>query len=147
MSSYQLKSNLKLIAQNGLPNLPFVAIQLYWQETKMVSSITCLSFYHVSIILMKNFILVLEKSTEMVSTVIRKTGKTQVKRKFPPLLTLPSLTGVLTLPTIIAKMAKKFPVIVELHLLHARTNGDTHNTPPAARRIERWTILFLTFFA
>ena len=84
MSSYQLKSNLKLIAQNGLPNLPFVAIQLYWQETKMVSSITCLSFYHVSIILMKNFILVLEKSTEMVSTVIRKTGKTQVKRKFPP---------------------------------------------------------------
>ena len=113
----------------------------------MVSSITCLSFYHVSIILMKNYILVLEKSTEMVSTVIRKTGKTQVKRKFPPLLTLPSLTGVLTLPTIIAKMAKKFPVIVELHLLHARTNGDTHNTPPAARRIERWTILFLTFFA
>ena len=84
MSSYQLKSNLKLRAQNGLPNLPFVAIQLYWQETKMVSSITCLSFYHVSIILMKNFILVLEKSTEMVSTVIRKTGKTQVKRKFPP---------------------------------------------------------------
>ena len=122
-------------------------LRLYWQETKMVSSITCLSFYHVSIILMKNFILVLEKSTEMVSTVIRKTGKTQVKRKFPPLLTLPSLTGVLTLPTIIAKMAKKFPVIVELHLLHARTNGDTHNTPPAARRIERWTILFLTFFA
>ena len=43
-----------------MPNLPFVAIQLYWQETKMVSSITCLSFYHVSIILMKNFILVLE---------------------------------------------------------------------------------------
>ena len=67
-----------------MPNLPFVAIQLYWQETKMVSSITCLSFYHVSIILMTNFILVLEKSTEMVSTVIRKTGKTQVKRKFPP---------------------------------------------------------------
>ena len=82
----------------------------------------------------------------MVASVIRKT---QVKRKFPPLLTLPSLTGVLTLPTIIAKMAKKFPVIVELHLLHARTSGDTRNTPPAAWLNERWTNfsvhLFLNF--